>query len=118
MYVPLNDCEFLLSYSRICGLVTETQVGNRVSASRATRIGNPEHLTCVKPGRLAKCFDACWPDREARPTMDHPQDLRAKAQRCRDLLQTAVRQDVRDQLREWAKDFDAEAEQTEIGRLQ
>jgi hypothetical protein len=47
--------------------------------------------------------------------MDHPQDLRAKAQRCRDLLQTAVRPDVRDQLREWAKDFDADAEQAETG---
>jgi hypothetical protein len=49
------------------------------------------------------------------PPMDHPQDLRAKAQRCRDLLQTAVRPDVRDQLREWAKDFDADAEQAETG---
>ena len=50
--------------------------------------------------------------------MDHAQDLRAKAQRCRDLLRTAVRPDVRDQLREWAKDFDAEAEQPKTGRLQ
>jgi hypothetical protein len=50
--------------------------------------------------------------------MDHPQDLRAKAQRCRDLLRTAVRPDVRDQLREWADDFDVEAEQKEAGRLQ
>jgi hypothetical protein len=50
--------------------------------------------------------------------MHHPQDLQVKAQRCRDLLRTAVRQDVREQLREWAKDFDAEAEQTETGRLQ
>jgi hypothetical protein len=50
--------------------------------------------------------------------MHHPQDLQVKAQRCRDLLRTAVRQDVREQLREWAKDFDAEAEQTEAGRLQ
>ena len=40
-------------------------------------------------------------------------DLRAKAQRCRDLLRVAVRQEVRDQLREWAEDFDEEAEAIE-----
>ena len=41
------------------------------------------------------------------------QDLREKALRCRDLLRIAVRQEVRDQLREWAEDFEAEAEAIE-----
>jgi len=38
------------------------------------------------------------------------ENLRAKAQRCRDLQRIAVRQEVRDQLREWADDFEVEAE--------
>ena len=42
-----------------------------------------------------------------------PQKFRDEAQRCRDLLQVAIRDDVRDQLREWAVDFDAEAEMIE-----
>ena len=41
------------------------------------------------------------------------EDFRAKAQRCRDLMRIAVRQEVRDQLREWADDFEAEAEAVE-----
>jgi hypothetical protein len=41
------------------------------------------------------------------------EDFRAKAQRCRDLLEIAVKQEVKDQLREWADDFEAEAEAIE-----
>ena len=41
------------------------------------------------------------------------EDFRAKAQRCRDLMRIAVRQEVRDQLREWADDFEDEAEAVE-----
>lgn len=40
-------------------------------------------------------------------------ELHAKAQRCRDLQRTAVSEEVSDQLREWAEDFDAEAEAIE-----
>ena len=36
--------------------------------------------------------------------------LRARADRCRELLRVAVRDDVREQLREWANDFDNEAD--------
>jgi hypothetical protein len=39
--------------------------------------------------------------------------MRARAQRCRDLLRIAVRQEVREQLREWAEDFEQEAEAME-----
>ena len=41
------------------------------------------------------------------------EDFRDKAERCRVLLRVAVRDDVREQLREWAHDFDAEAEMIE-----
>ena len=41
------------------------------------------------------------------------EDFRAKAQRCRELMRIAVRQEVRDQLREWADDFEDEAEAVE-----
>jgi hypothetical protein len=41
------------------------------------------------------------------------QDLREKALRCRELLRTAVKQEVKDQLLEWADDFEAEAEAIE-----
>jgi hypothetical protein len=42
-----------------------------------------------------------------------PEDMRARAQRCRDLLRIAVRQEVREQLREWAEDFEEEAKAME-----
>jgi hypothetical protein len=38
-----------------------------------------------------------------------PDDMRARAQRCRELLRVAVRPEVKEQLREWAEDFEAEA---------
>jgi hypothetical protein len=41
------------------------------------------------------------------------EDLRDKAQRCRNLQRVAVSDDIRDQLREWADDFDTEAEMIE-----
>jgi hypothetical protein len=44
------------------------------------------------------------------------QDMRVRAQRCRDLLRIAVRQEVRDQLREWAEEFDEAAEAMERER--
>ena len=37
------------------------------------------------------------------------QNLRARAQRCWELLRLAVKPEVKEQLREWAKDFEAEA---------
>ena len=40
-------------------------------------------------------------------------DFRAMADRCRELERVAVRDDVRQQLRHWAADFDAEAEAVE-----
>jgi hypothetical protein len=39
-----------------------------------------------------------------------PEDLREKARRCRELMRIAVRQEVRDQLREWAEDFESDAD--------
>ena len=36
--------------------------------------------------------------------------LRAIAARCRELGLVAVRDDIREQLRQWAEEFDAEAE--------
>ena len=41
------------------------------------------------------------------------QAFRALAQRCRDLIQIATRSEVREQLREWVDDFEAEAEAAE-----
>ena len=42
-----------------------------------------------------------------------PDDMRAKAQRCRELLRIAIRPEVREQLREWAEEFEEEAEALE-----
>jgi len=36
-------------------------------------------------------------------------NLRARAQRCWELLRLAVKPEVKEQLREWAEDFEAEA---------
>ena len=36
--------------------------------------------------------------------------FRAMADRCRDLVRVAARDDVREQFRQWAEDFDREAE--------
>ena len=41
------------------------------------------------------------------------QDFRAQAQRCRELSRIAVRSEVREQLRQWVDDFEAEAEAVE-----
>ena len=41
------------------------------------------------------------------------QEFRAMADRCRELLRIAVRDEVREQLRQWAEDFDAEADALE-----
>ena len=41
------------------------------------------------------------------------QHFRALAQRCRDLLLIATRSEVKEQLREWIDDFEAEAEAME-----
>ena len=43
------------------------------------------------------------------------QDFRAMAERCRALIRIAVRDEVREQLRQWADDFDAEADALETG---
>jgi hypothetical protein len=39
-----------------------------------------------------------------------PKTLRARADRCRELLRGAVRDDICEQLRQWAEDFDDEAD--------
>jgi hypothetical protein len=44
------------------------------------------------------------------------QDIRALAQRCRDLLLIAVQSELKEQLRLWVKDFD-EAEAMEVAAL-
>ena len=41
------------------------------------------------------------------------QDFREMVQRCLELVQVAVREDVKDQLRVWAEDFESEAEAIE-----
>ena len=41
--------------------------------------------------------------------------LRARADRCRELLRVASRDDIREQLRQWADDFDDEADALERG---
>jgi transposase-like protein len=41
------------------------------------------------------------------------QGFRSLAQRCRELSQIAARLDVREQLREWIDDFEAEAKAAE-----
>ena len=45
-----------------------------------------------------------------------PKTLRARADRCRELLRVAVRDDIREQLRQWADEFDDEADALERGR--
>lgn len=49
----------------------------------------------------------------ARQAIVDAQDFREKAERCRELLRIAVRQEVRDQLRVWVEDFEAEADAIE-----
>jgi hypothetical protein len=41
------------------------------------------------------------------------QDFREMVQRCHELIRVAVREEVRDQLRVWAEDFESEAEAIE-----
>jgi hypothetical protein len=41
--------------------------------------------------------------------------LRSRAERCRGLLRLAGRDDTREQLRQWADEFDEEAEALERG---
>ena len=38
------------------------------------------------------------------------QGFRAQAQRCRELSRVAIRSEVKEQLRQWVDDFEAEAE--------
>jgi hypothetical protein len=42
---------------------------------------------------------------------------RDRAHRCRELLRGNLRDDVREQLRQWANEFDDEADALERGRL-
>src|SRR5712692_6519809 len=49
--------------------------------------------------------------------MQDADDLRARAYRCRELLRIAVTADVKEQLGQWAEEFEAEAEAVESGRL-
>ena len=43
-------------------------------------------------------------------------EFRAMADRCRELQRVAVRDDIREQLRQWAEDFDDEADAIEKQR--
>jgi hypothetical protein len=43
-------------------------------------------------------------------------EFRSMAERCRELQRVAVRDDVREQLRQWAEDFEAEAETVDKAR--
>ena len=43
-------------------------------------------------------------------------EFRAMADRCRELQRVAARDDIREQLRQWASDFEAEAEAVEKAR--
>ena len=43
-------------------------------------------------------------------------EFRAMAERCRELQRVAARDDIREQLRQWADDFDDEAEAIEKAR--
>ena len=38
-----------------------------------------------------------------------PDDMRARARRCRELLRIAIKPEIKEQLREWAEDFEEEA---------
>src|SRR5207247_1742270 len=51
--------------------------------------------------------------RKARAAMLDADDMRAKAQRCRDLLRIAIRPEIKEQLRQWAEEFEEEAEALE-----
>jgi hypothetical protein len=42
-----------------------------------------------------------------------PGNMRAIAARCRELLRVAVRDDIREQLRQWAEEFDEQADAAE-----
>lgn len=42
-----------------------------------------------------------------------PNKMRAIAVRCRELSRVAVRDDIREQLRQWAEEFDAQADAIE-----
>jgi hypothetical protein len=53
---------------------------------------------------------------ERRDDMLDPDDMRTRAQRCRELLRVAVRPEVKEQLREWADDFEEEAAALEGSR--
>jgi hypothetical protein len=43
-------------------------------------------------------------------------EFRAMAERCHELHRVSVKDDVREQLRQWAEDFEAEAEIVEKAR--
>ena len=46
-----------------------------------------------------------------------PDDMRSKAQRCRELLRIAIRPEIKEQLRQWAEEFEEEAEALEGRRV-
>lgn len=43
-------------------------------------------------------------------------EFKSMAERCRELQRVAARDDVREQLRQWAEDFEAEAETVDKAR--
>ena len=48
--------------------------------------------------------------RSCRRQLVNAREYQAMADRCRELLRIAVRDEVREQLRQWADDFEAEAD--------
>ena len=64
------------------------------------------------PSQTNICWSYCWGSGGEDRRMD-AEDFRAMAERCRELGRVAVRDDVRRQLRQWERDFEAEAEAVE-----
>jgi len=69
-------------------------------------------LGCPEPHQTNICWSYCWGSGGEDRRMD-AEDFRAMAERCRELGRVAVRDDVRRQLRQWERDFEAEAEAVE-----
>jgi hypothetical protein len=58
--------------------------------------------------RWPRALCSCMGEKGENAMLD-PADMRARAQRCRELLRIAVRPEVKEQLREWAEEFEEDA---------
>jgi hypothetical protein len=84
------------------------QMGPAIATNRNAFAAIPVLLN--KRGALSSGLDL--PGLEGRATLD-ANDLRTKAQQCRELMRGAVKAEVGDQLRHWAEDYDTEADAIE-----